>query len=268
MPQPISSTSNPLVKRIRALARRKEREKEGAFYVDGIQGVWQALDAGAPVETIVLAPDLLTSEAAVERVARAEVEGVRIAHVSADVFRSVSDREHPSGLGAIVRIEPRTLADVELNPDSLVVALEDVGNPGNVGTIVRTADGAGAGPVVLAGASTDPYDPAAVKASMGTIFSVPVHRAGRVDEVLEWARGRDLSIVTTSARATQLFSEARYDLPALLLLGSEGRGLDPETIARGDVQVRIDMAGVATSLNVAVAAGILMYEIRRRGAPK
>lgn len=266
--RPITSSSNPLAKRIRALRRRKAREAEGAFFVDGIQGVWQALDHTAPIETLVVAPDLLTSDAATERLARAEGAGVPVARVSPRLYESLSEREHPSGVGAIVTAERASLEDYEPAPDALMVAVEDISNPGNLGTIVRTADGVGASAVVVVGESTDPHDPAAVKASMGTIFSVPVLRARGIDELFEWARVRQLSVVTTSARAEHDYAEADYVLPLVLLLGSEGEGLAPETIARGALQVRIDMAGAASSLNVAVAAGILLYEIRRRGAAR
>jgi RNA methyltransferase, TrmH family len=261
----ISSSSNPLVKRVRALARRKERESQNAFFVDGIQLVWQALDAGAPVETLVVARESLKSADALARVERAVAEGVPVAEVSGEVFQSISQRDNPSGLGAIVAITEQRLDDMAIASDSVVVAVEDIGNPGNLGTIVRTADGAGATAVAIVGDATDPHHPAAVKASMGTLFSVPVCRVPDVDALVEWARSNGLSLVTTSARARTSYSEARYDLPALLLLGSEGAGLAPEVVSLGDAQVRIEMSGTATSLNVAVAAGILLYEIRRRG---
>ena len=264
----ITSTSNPLVKRVRALARRKEREHQGAFFLEGIAAVWQALDAGARVETLVVAPELLTSADASARVERAVADGVAVAEVTREVYESVSDRDNPSGLGAIVAVTERRLADVPLGPDAVVVAVEDIGNPGNLGTIVRTADGAGAAAVVVIGDATDPHHPSAVRASMGTLFSVPVCRAETTAAVLEWARANDLTVITTSARARTSYADASYELPALLLLGSEGAGLSPEVLGEGDVQVKIEMAGVATSLNVAVAAGILLYEIRRRGVSR
>lgn len=260
---PIASTSNPLVKRIRALARRKERETHGEFFVDGIQAVWEALDRAAPVKTLVVARELLTSPDATSRVERAERDGVPVSAVTPDVYRSLSERENPSGLGAIVATTSTHLDDIPVRPDSVVVALEDIGNPGNLGTIVRTVDGAGASAVVVVGDATDVHHPAAVKASMGTLFSVPVCRVRGIDELFRWARSKDLSIVTTSARAPVEYSEASYRLPAVLLLGSEGEGLAPETLARGDLQVRIEMRGSVSSLNVAVAAGILLFEMRK-----
>jgi RNA methyltransferase, TrmH family len=263
----ITSAANPLVKRIRSLRLRKERERAGEFFVDGIQPVWQALDHEAEVELVVVAPGLLTSEPARVRVAEAERVGIPVARVAPAVYDKLSERDHPSGLGAIVKRRETPLGELAVGPRDVVVAVEDIGNPGNLGTIVRTADGAGAAGVVVVGDATDPTHQAALKASMGTIFSVPVCRAASVAELLDWARSRDLSVVTTSARASTGYADAPYELPALLLLGSEAEGLSPEVLGRGDLQVRIDMAGSATSLNVAVAAGILLYEIKRRANP-
>jgi RNA methyltransferase, TrmH family len=259
----ISSASNPLVKRIRALRRRRERARDGAFFADGIQPVWHALDNGAPVETLVVAPDLLTSDAARARVEEARATGITVVTVTAEVYASLSERDGPSGLGAVIATTERSLSDIAVAGDGMVVALESIANPGNLGTIIRTADGAGASAVVLVAESADPYDPAAVKASMGALFTIPVCRAGDLDELTAWARGAGLSIVTTSARAPTPYSEAAYRLPAVVVLGSEGDGLSDDALARGDVQVRIEMRGSVSSLNVAVAAGILLYEVRR-----
>lgn len=259
----ITSTSNPLVKRIRALRNKRERKREGAFFVDGIQAVWHALDHNARIETLVVAPDLVTSDAALARVDAARTAGTRVATVSGEVYAALSEREGPSGLGAVVELHEVALADVVVDESSIVVALDEVGNPGNLGTIVRSADGAGASAVIVVGRAADPYDPAAVKASMGALFTVPVCRAESLDELLEWAAGAGLTVVTTSAHAPTDHTDAPYRLPALVVLGSEGDGLSEDALARGDVQVRIDMRGAVSSLNVAVAAGILLYEIRR-----
>ncbi|HEX2196579.1 MAG TPA: TrmH family RNA methyltransferase, partial [Actinomycetota bacterium] len=183
-PELIASPSNPLLKRIRKLRQRKHRAAEGALFVEGIAPLWAAIDAGAALEVVVVAPDLLTSERARDLVSGLDAP---VARVTAEAFESIAEREHPSGLGAIVAIPSRTLADVALGENALVVALDEVGNPGNLGTIVRTADAAGAAGVVVAGEAADAWHPAAVKASMGTAFSTPVV-AAPLDEVLAWAR--------------------------------------------------------------------------------
>jgi len=260
MTELISSAANPVVKRMRLLGDRKHRRREGAFVVEGIQPVWQAVEAGADVEVLVVAPDLLGSRTA-GMVAAQEAAGVRVARLTGELFARISARDGPSGLAAIVRGRIPGLASLPVTPESVFVALHEIGNPGNLGTIIRTADAAGAAGVVLIGAAADPFDPAAVKASMGALFAVPVARAADPAEFFAWAAG--LTVITTSAKARTSFWEAGYARPLALLLGAEGAGLPDDVLAGGDLQVRIPMTGTAESLNLAVAAGLLLYQARR-----
>ena len=259
----ISSTSNPLVKRIRALGERKHRRREGAFFVEGLQPVWQAVEAGATIETFVVAPEILLSEPAQRMIAEQEAQGIRVARVARTIFASLSEREGPTGLGAIVRAQTIKLEALPVRPDAPLVVLHEIGNPGNLGTIIRTADAAGAGGIILLGETTDPFAPAAVKASMGSLFAVPIAHLANPEQFFAWATAHNVAIVTTSARATTPHWSAAYPRPLALLLGSEGTGLPAELLARGDLQVTIPMTGTARSLNLAVATGVLLYEIRR-----
>jgi TrmH family RNA methyltransferase len=260
----ISSTSNPLIKRIRALDERKHRRREGAFFVEGLQPVWQAVEGGAQIETFVVAPELLVSEPAQRMIAEQEARGVRVARVARAIFASLSDREGPTGLAAIVRAQTIKLEDLSVRPDAPLVVLHEIGNPGNLGTIIRTADAAGAGGIILLGETTDPFAPAAVKASMGSLFAVPIAHLADPERFFAWATAHGVAVVTTSARATTTHWSADYPRPLALLFGSEGTGLPPEILARGDLQVTIPMTGTARSLNLAIAAGVLLYEIRRQ----
>jgi RNA methyltransferase, TrmH family len=263
----ITSSANPVVKQMRLLAERRHRRREGAFVVQGTQPVWQAVEAGAAIETLVVAPGLLGRSPAARRiaamVAEQEARGVRVVRMSDELLRRLSDREGPSGLAAIVRGRVRPLAELPAGPRSLFAALHEIGNPGNLGTIIRTANAAGAAGVVLVGQTTDPFDPVAVKASMGALFSLPVAQAREAGEFFAWTADRGITVVTTSARATVSFWAASYPRPLALLLGAEGAGLPAEMLARGDASVRIPMVGTAESLNLAVAAGLLLYEAQR-----
>jgi len=268
----ITSGANPVVKRVRLLADRKHRRRAGAFVVEGTQLVWQAVEAGADVEILLVAPGLLGRSAAARRltamIAGQEERGVRVARLSDELFTRISGREGPSGLAAIVRRRLAGLAGLAAGPAAVFVALHSIGNPGNLGTIIRTANAAGAAGVVLVGQTTDPFDPAAVKASMGALFTLPVAHAATPAEFFGWAAAAGVTVVTTSARAGQIFWDASYPRPLALLLGAEGAGLPSEVLARGDRQVQIPMSGTAESLNLAVAAGLLLYEVNRqaRGA--
>lgn len=260
----ITSAANPLIRRIRALAERKARRREGVYFVEGLQPVWQAVETGAAIECFVVAPELLVSERARALVAAQEARGARVARVASGLFASLSDREGPSGLGAIVRARTTRLDDLPARPAAPIVALHRIGNPGNLGTIIRTADAAGAGGVILLGETTDPFAPAAVKASMGALFAMPVAHVADPADFFAWATERGVAIATTSARAERDHWAITYPRPLALLLGNEGDGLPPDLLARGDLRVRIPMAGTARSLNLAVAAGVLLYEVRRQ----
>ena len=268
MTEPITSAANPLIKRVRLLGDRRHRRREGAFVVRGIQPVWQAVEAGADVEVLIVAPGLLRAPAAA-MVAAQEAGGVRVARVSAELFGRIGDRDGPAGLAAIVRQPELALAGLAVRPGSVFVALHEVANPGNLGTIIRTADASGAAGVILVGPCTDPFDPAAVKASMGAVFSVPVAAAPGAAEFLSWCAGGGVTLAVTSGQPggpgePATFWDAPLPRPVVLLLGSEGAGLPPDLLAAGDLRLRIPMTGTAESLNLAVAAGILLYETWRR----
>ena len=262
MPEVITSASNPLIKRVRLLADRRHRRREGAFVVRGSQPVWQAVEAGAEIEVLLVAPDLLREPAAA-MVAEQEARGTRVARLSADLFARIADRDGPSGLAAIVRGRLALLADLAVGPRSVFVALHEVGNPGNLGTIIRTADAAGAAGVILVDACTDPFDPAAVKASMGAIFGVPVATASTTG-LLTWCGEHGVALAVTSGKGSGTLWDTALPRPAALLLGSEGAGLPADLLAAGDIRLRIPMTGTAESLNLSVAAGIVLYEAWRQ----
>lgn len=259
----ITSAANHVARRLRALALRKHRREEGACVVEGIRPVWQAVEHGAGVEMLIVAPDLLTSEPAGRMVEEAERSGTPVVRFGADLFERVAEREHPSGLAAIVRTPRRRLADLPFARDGLYVALDGAGNPGNLGAIARTLDAVGGTGLIVFGRATDPFHPTAVKASMGTVFALTVVEAGGAGEVLAWCGEQRIRSVATSGERGASHWAISYAPPCLLLFGSEGSGLPDATLAACAAIARIPMAGSAGSLNLAVAAGIVLYEARR-----
>jgi TrmH family RNA methyltransferase len=263
----ITSTRNPRVKYLRSLRLRKYRQRESRFLIEGIRIVEEALTGGAPVETLVCAPDLLISERANALVER--VEPSRRLLLSGDVFRTLSDREEPQGIAAVLHIEERSLVDLPLDNDLLAIVAYQLRDPGNLGTIIRTADAAGATGVVVVEPSVDLYDPQTVRATMGSLFSLPVVRLDDETALARWyrdirLRGLPLLVVATSAQGPQLHFEVDYRRPLVLLMGSERHGLPSPVRGEADVLVRLPMVGRATSLNVAAAAAALIYEVIRQ----
>jgi RNA methyltransferase, TrmH family len=265
MAETISSAANPLVKRVRLLTSpsRKYRREQGAFVVEGRQPVWRAITAGWPVEALIVDAGLRDDSAAAAMVEEQERSGVRVARVTHDLFIRLASREGSPGLAAIVTARRTSLDDLTAAPDSVFVALHRIANPGNLGTIIRTLDAAGGDGVILIGDSTDPYAPAAVKASMGSIFAVPVAPAPAPDAFFDWTAAQGITVLATSGKATQDHWHASYQPPLAVLLGSEGEGLPASLLDRADQRIAIPMTGTAESLNLAAAAAVMLYEIKR-----
>jgi TrmH family RNA methyltransferase len=259
----ITSPANPLVKRVRALADRKARRRSGSFVVEGIQPVTRAVAAGWDLDTLLVAPDLLTPPGAIRLVEQCEAAGTPVARMSGEVFAKLAERDGPTGLAAIVHERQQDLADLRLGDGSVVVALHEVDKAGNLGTIIRTADAAGAAAVLLVGDCADRFSPQAVKASMGSLFAVPVVAVPDIAELLDWAVERHVTVVAATGTAAADLWSVDYPTPLALLLGSEGRGLPDEVIRHIDRQVRIPMTGTAESLNLATAAALVLYQARR-----
>ncbi|HET7016712.1 MAG TPA: RNA methyltransferase [Streptosporangiaceae bacterium] len=263
MAETISSAANPLVKRMRLLANRKYRREQGAFVVEGLQPVWRAVTAGWDIEALIVDPDLRPDSPAAEMVVEQEARGVRVARLTRDLFDRLSSRDGSVGLAAIVRSRSTDLSDLTVTPGAVFIALHQIGNPGNLGTIIRTADAVGSAGVILLGDTTDPFAPTSVKASMGSIFAIKVAHTREPGDFLGWARANRVAVLAASGTASVDHWNASYQPPLTLLLGSEGEGLPEGLLAAAAQRVRIPMTGTAESLNVAAAAAILLYEVRR-----
>jgi TrmH family RNA methyltransferase len=263
----VTSLQNPKVKRLRSLRLRKYRHREGVFLIEGIRIVGEALDCDAPMETLVYAPDLLVSERARSMVARVPPD--RRLAVSEEVFASLSERNQPQGIAAVVRIEESGLLAISPSHRMWALVLYQLRDPGNLGAIVRTADAAGVTGVVIVEPSVDLYDPQTVRATMGSLFALPIVHVPHTAALSAWygqvrRAGVPLQIVGSSAHGRLDHYDADYTQPLALLIGSERHGLPDEIRAEMDLVVRLPMAGRATSLNVSAAAAALAYEVVRQ----
>jgi TrmH family RNA methyltransferase len=253
----LTSLSNPLIKQARALRQHKARAESGLFLIEGIHHVGEALEADWPLQTILYAPDLLSSEFARGLIARAGQQNIRLQPVSAAVMESLADKENPQGILAIARQKQITLQ--ELGCLRYAAALVSPQDPGNVGAILRTLDAIGADALFLLDGGVDLYHPTVVRASMGTLFWKPVVRTS-FDLWLEWAREHGFQLIATSAHGDVGYQTLVPRLPWILLLGNEQKGLSPQQLAACDVTVSLPMRGRVSSLNLAVAAGVLLYQ--------
>ena len=257
----ITSRSNPHLKMVRALRQRKARQETGLFIAEGIRHVGEAIEAGASIEAIYYASDRLASPYARMLVSQAIVRDIPCFELADDLFESIADKENPQGLLAVVRQPAQSLAN--LNPERFPwgVALVVPQDPGNLGAILRTVDAVGASGLILLDGGVDPFHPSAVRASMGTIFWYPVVSASLTD-FEGWISHHAYHVYGTSAHAATDYRHlSAYERPCILLMGNEREGLTSEQAAMCEQTVALPMLGRATSLNLAIATGVMLYRM-------
>jgi RNA methyltransferase, TrmH family len=255
----ITSTRNRRIVEARKLAQRKHRQAQGAFLVEGLQLLHMALDADVRPSEVFYCPELLVGDVGpvlLERFRQAETELVPVA---APVLRALSDRDTPQGLVVRFPLIETEVASLDLSQSDLILVLDRLRDPGNIGTLIRTADAVGAAAVVLIEPCADPFDPKAVRSSMGSLFNLPLARIANVDGLF-----RRLDQVGLIAVGADLGGDVAWEADVwrhglALVLGTEGEGLSPDVRAELTQRVGLPMVGRAESLNVAVAGGILMY---------
>jgi RNA methyltransferase, TrmH family len=264
-PPLITSLANPRVRAAVGLRDRRGREAAGMTIVDGAREVRRALEAGVVVADAFVSESLLAGQDA--RVALDLLEGAGVSRlaVSETVFAKLAFGSRSEGLIVVIATPSTALADLRVGPEPLLLVIEGVEKPGNLGAVLRTADGAGVDAVIAASLQTDPFNPNAIRASAGTIFGLPLASAG-TDEVIEWLHSRGIRIVTARVDAEATYTESVLTGPLAIVLGAEAGGLTSAWEGPDISSVRIPMAGTADSLNVSISAAILAYEARRQRA--
>ncbi|MGB3834839.1 MAG: RNA methyltransferase [Mesorhizobium sp.] len=259
----VTSLSNPLVKDIKALALKKFRDQQHAFMAEGLKLVIDALDLGWQVRTLVFAKAGRGNPAVEKAAARTVAAGGTVLEVSEKVLSAITRRDNPQMVVGVFSQQFVALKDIRPGDGDVWLALDRVRDPGNLGTVIRTVDAVGAKGVILVGDTTDPFAVEAVRATMGSIFAVPVARA-TAGEFLAWRKGFPGLVVGTHLKGAVDYRSVDFGKrPVLLLMGNEQQGLPDDLAASCDKLLRIPQAGRADSLNLAVATGVMLYEVRR-----
>jgi TrmH family RNA methyltransferase len=259
----ITSLANPIIKDIKALAQKKNREASGTFMAEGLKLVLDALETGWKIETLIYSKAGKGKPLVEKAAARTVAAGGLVLEVSEKVLSSVTHRDNPQMVVGIFKVRWQNLSDVKPKMGETWVALDRVRDPGNLGTIIRTADAAGASGVILIGETTDPFALETVRATMGSVFSLPVARA-TVAEFLKWQKTAGANVVATHLKGAIDYRTADYkSKPVVLLMGNEQAGLPDELADAAAIKVRIPQQGKADSLNLAVATAVMLFEARR-----
>ncbi len=261
MPRQITSFSNDTVKRLRSLRDKKARRAEGLFLAEGLRIIAEARDSGRLPEIIAFAPDGARHPLAAEIIAATEASGGEAIETSADILAKMSGKDNPQMLLAAYRQPETALSAIDRSAAPLCIVAQALRDPGNIGTILRTGDAAGAGGIILVDDCADPFSVEAVRASMGALFTQAIATA-RWDEFIAWLRSGPGQLVGTSLKATANYLDAKYQAPCFILVGNEQQGLPADYEAACDLLVKILMAGRADSLNAAMATAVMAFQVK------
>lgn len=263
----ITSLQNTRVKNAVKLRQRRDRDRSQTFLIEGYRELLRALEGNMSVTTLFICPEFFLGENEGALISRITEKGAEIIRCTEQVFQKLSYRDRPDGLLAIAPQLKYTLKDldgcIKDKAAPFFVVAEAIEKPGNLGTILRSADAVGVDGVIICDRCTDIHNPNVVRASTGTLFTRPVVEATS-DEVMEWLKERNVSMLAATPAATKEFTEVDLTGPVAVVLGTEQYGLSEKWMNGANCQVRIPMMGVADSLNVAMATSLLLYEVLRQ----
>lgn len=259
----VTSLSNPIVKDIKALADKKHRDETKSFMAEGLKLVIDALELGFEIRTLVYAKNVKEKPQVVQCATKTVARGGLVLEVSEKVLSSITRRDNPQMVVGIFTQRWKPLRELKPKTGETYVALDRVRDPGNLGTIIRTADAAGASGVILVGEATDPFSMETVRATMGSVFAMPLVKTN-VADFLAWKKTAGVEVVATHLAGAVDYRTIDYrKKPVVLLMGNEQSGLPDELARAADALARIPQAGRADSLNLAIATGVMLFEARR-----
>ncbi len=254
----ITSTANSKLKFIRKLHDRRTRDESNVFYIEGIRIVGEALNCHWTIREVYFCPELIEKGYATQLIHSLQNQNIKMIELGKEVFKSISIKDGPKGISAIVEKKRFPIENI-LN-GGIWIGLDRIQDPGNLGTILRTADAVGASGVILIDNCTDPYDIGAIRSSMGAIFSLQIVKSATL-EFINTINRNELITIGTSDSAQLDYREGKYTKNMVLLMGSEREGLSEPLLKACNDLVKIPMVGKSDSLNIAVATGICLYEI-------
>jgi RNA methyltransferase, TrmH family len=256
----IDSLKNPTLKTLVELKERKTRDQKQRYLIEGVPEVSRALQAGEAIGTLLYVPELLSTEG--QEIIGSQSKAERL-ELSPEAFAKLSLRQNPDGLIAVATIRTKKLSELSLPNNALVLVIEGLEKPGNIGALLRTADGANLDAVFITGQGTDLYNPNVIRASMGSLFSRPVLVAD-TQELVGYLTSNDFKILAATPHTTQHYWNEDFTQATAIVLGTEHEGLSKIWLSAATSHITIPMNGLADSLNVATAGALLMYEALRQ----
>lgn len=260
----ITSSNNSEIKRIKSLYKRKYREKYKEYLVEGLRIVDHGIAQGL-IKKIFVSESFAANEHVDFDINNLDNKAFEVIVISDKLFREVSDTESPQGIIGLVHLEKKTLGDLLLVGTSRLLILDKVQDPGNLGTMIRTADAAGFQGIILAKGSVDHLNPKVVRSAMGSSVYFPVYVSDDILEDIKTLKAQDYKIYGTDLRTDFYYDDIIYPEKTCIIIGNEANGVSEEVLNLSDERIKIPLIGKAESLNASIAASIIMYEVVRQG---
>jgi TrmH family RNA methyltransferase len=260
----ITSSQNPLIKEIKSFRSRKNRSKKGLFIIEGSKLFFEALNEEEKIASIFMSEQFLSTGESKEILARAAARSIKTYALPDRLFKAISDTESPQGILAIIKARHRNINQLPAEGNLLVI-LETLQDPGNMGTIIRTADAAGFTGIIVSQGCVDVYNPKVLRSTMGSIFHIPLFFSDNLGETIQILKSKGTKIYAAHLKGTSNYFQLDMHNDTAIIIGNESKGISAEIAALADELVKIPMIGKAESLNASVAAALLMYEsVRQR----
>lgn len=260
----IISSSNPIIKEVKSLHKKKDRWSKKNFFIEGIRGVEDCINSGIDIEYLVYSDMLFSTNGGKKLLDIINQGDYKIYYISDKLFKEISDTERPQGILAVVKFNLKDIKEALLEKNNFLLLLDRIQDPGNMGTIIRTADAFGANGVIVTEGCVDVYNPKTIRSTMGSIFHVPIIYYNNTKEAIRDLKANNIKIITTSLTANKYSFEVDFNTSFSLVIGNEASGVSEEVMEVSDLLIKIPMLGEAESLNAAIASSVIMYEALRQ----
>ncbi|MDF2522545.1 MAG: methyltransferase, TrmH family, group 3 [Clostridiales bacterium] len=261
--QTITSSQNPVIKEIKSLKIRKNREEKQLFFIEGIRFVEEALKEGVAIETILFSDRLYETRGGEDIISQIREGDYETYHLPDKLFQEISDTENPQGIIAVVKMKQYKLEEI-IDEGDFFLILDSLQDPGNMGTIIRTADAAGVTGIIISRGCVDIYNPKVLRSTMGSIFHIPFCFSESLPEAIRQLKEQGIKVFAAHLDGKLNYFDADMKCGTAIIIGNEANGISQETAEQSDSFVKIPMPGRSESLNASVAASLLMYEVVRQ----
>ncbi|QIB27210.1 23S rRNA (guanosine(2251)-2'-O)-methyltransferase RlmB [Caloranaerobacter azorensis] len=260
----ITSLSNPLIKSIKSLHKKRDRWKQKKFFVEGVRAVEEAIKSDAKIDLILYTESLFDTFGGQELFKLIDKREYRLLKITEKILKTISDTENPQGIIAVIEFNLVNLEDIFIEQGNFIIILDRIQDPGNLGTIIRTADAFGSNGIVLTSGCVDVFNPKTIRATMGSLFHLPISYEDNIKDVITKFKESGIKIIATSLDAKHFCYDVDLLQDFALIIGNEASGVSKEAIELSDYKIKIPIEKRTESLNAAIASGVIMYETYRQ----